>query len=167
MEQTHHKKLFKTCLCTIIFVILCTITALAGTWETIETGGHKYKDDDETYLINTWLQENGKWYFFDADGLLVINNTIEGYQVGADGAEQSGTVTITSQYPQVVISATVSVPEETASTLTYVLNKNSKKFHKPTCSSVDDMAAKNRVDAGSGREEIINQGYVPCKRCNP
>lgn len=49
----------------------------------------------------------------------------------------------------------------------YVLNTNTKKFHYPTCSSVGDMSPKNRSDVSMSREEIIAQGYVPCKRCNP
>lgn len=49
----------------------------------------------------------------------------------------------------------------------YVLNTNSKKFHYPTCSSVGDMSAKNRKDVTLSRDEIIAQGFVPCKRCNP
>ena len=49
----------------------------------------------------------------------------------------------------------------------YVLNKNTKKFHYPWCSSVDDIKKKNRKDFTGTREEVISQGYVPCKRCNP
>ena len=50
---------------------------------------------------------------------------------------------------------------------TYVLNTNTKKFHYPTCSSVDDMKEKNKQIYTGSREEVINMGYVPCKRCNP
>ena len=49
----------------------------------------------------------------------------------------------------------------------YVLNTNSHKFHIPTCSSVGDMSSKNRQDVNLSRDEILAQGYVPCKRCNP
>ena len=49
----------------------------------------------------------------------------------------------------------------------YVLNTNSKKFHYPYCSSVGDMKQKNRKDYVGTREELIDQGYSPCKRCNP
>lgn len=50
---------------------------------------------------------------------------------------------------------------------TYILNTNSKKFHYPDCSSVDEMSEKNKKETTATREEIIAQGYVPCKRCNP
>ncbi len=51
--------------------------------------------------------------------------------------------------------------------ITYVLNKNTKKFHMPSCSSVDTIKPKNRQDTTMSRDEVIGAGYVPCKRCNP
>ena len=49
----------------------------------------------------------------------------------------------------------------------YVLNTNTKKFHKPSCSSVNKIKQSNRKDYTGTREEVINRGYVPCKNCNP
>lgn len=49
----------------------------------------------------------------------------------------------------------------------YVLNKNTKKFHLPSCSSADDIKASNREDYHGSREDLISMGYDPCKRCNP
>ena len=49
----------------------------------------------------------------------------------------------------------------------YVVNRNTKKFHYPYCDSVNDMKAKNRIDFTGSREELIDMGYTPCKRCNP
>lgn len=46
----------------------------------------------------------------------------------------------------------------------YIGNRNSKKFHRPDCSSLP--AEKNRVELSS-REEAIDRGFVPCKRCCP
>ena len=51
--------------------------------------------------------------------------------------------------------------------ITYVLNTNTKKFHYPYCSSVKDMKDKNKRETTLSRDEIIGQGYQPCKRCNP
>lgn len=48
----------------------------------------------------------------------------------------------------------------------YVGNSNTGKFHVAGCSSVSKMSEKNKVFFSS-RNEAINQGYVPCKRCNP
>ena len=58
-------------------------------------------------------------------------------------------------------------PEKTAGTVTYVLNKNTHKFHYPDCKSVSQMKAKNRQDVDWSREEVIAAGYVPCGNCHP
>lgn len=49
----------------------------------------------------------------------------------------------------------------------YVLNVNSKKFHLPTCSSVDKISDKNREEFTGNREELITKGYSPCGACKP
>lgn len=59
-------------------------------------------------------------------------------------------------------------PAETpAPEVTYVGNANSKKFHYPNCSSVSDMKEYNKVFFTCSREEVLAQGYEPCKRCKP
>ena len=50
---------------------------------------------------------------------------------------------------------------------TYILNKNTKKIHYPWCSSVEDMAEHNKQEYTGNKNEIIEQGYTPCKRCKP
>lgn len=50
---------------------------------------------------------------------------------------------------------------------TYVYNKNTKKFHEEGCSSADDIKPKNRGEYTGTRDEMINRGYEPCKRCKP
>lgn len=49
----------------------------------------------------------------------------------------------------------------------YIANKNSKKFHYPSCKSVDQMSEKNKWYFNGSRDTLIEQGYVPCKNCNP
>ena len=50
---------------------------------------------------------------------------------------------------------------------TYILNKNTKKIHYPWCSSVEDMAEHNKQEFTGNIDEVIEQGYSLCKRCNP
>ena len=101
------------------------------------------------------------------------------YATGDNWAESSGTyqstaasVAVETPVPQpetdtaVQITPESSAPQESPG-ITYVLNTNTKKFHYPTCSSVDDMKEKNKQIYTGSREEVINMGYVPCKRCNP
>ena len=52
-------------------------------------------------------------------------------------------------------------------TTAYVLNHNTKKFHRPSCQHVKKIAAHNREDVDDTRENIIAQGYKPCKVCKP
>lgn len=49
----------------------------------------------------------------------------------------------------------------------YVINTNTGKFHYPYCSSVNDMLPKNREDYKGNRQQLVEQGFEPCKRCNP
>lgn len=49
----------------------------------------------------------------------------------------------------------------------YVLNTNTGKFHQPDCGSVKKMADKNKRISDKTREELIEEGYEPCKNCNP
>lgn len=56
---------------------------------------------------------------------------------------------------------------ESSSEQTYILNTNTKKFHSPDCSSVDQMSEKNKQEYTGTREELIAQGYDPCGNCNP
>lgn len=52
-------------------------------------------------------------------------------------------------------------------TAEYILNINSKKFHKPSCSSVSQMNEANKQVYTGSRDDLIAQGYEACKKCNP
>lgn len=49
----------------------------------------------------------------------------------------------------------------------YILNKNSKKFHIPSCKSVKQMKDSNKIEFNGTRDEVISKGYVPCGNCKP
>lgn len=57
--------------------------------------------------------------------------------------------------------------QATEDACTYVLNTNTRRFHDPTCASVGAMKEKNRRDFTGSREELIEQGYIPCGNCKP
>lgn len=82
----------------------------------------------------------------------------------ADGTSKRGG-SASSEEPASVEKSTL--PKTPSGSAFYVVNTNTKKFHYPRCSSVSDIKPKNRLDTSSSRSEIIAQGYVPCKRCNP
>ena len=86
----------------------------------------------------------------------------------ADGAQQdeqkTATVTPTpSPEPEKQEPATGSE----AAQADYILNTNTKKFHYPTCSSVNDIKEKNKQEFFGTRDEAISNGHSPCGRCKP
>lgn len=82
--------------------------------------------------------------------------------VSQSAADKSGT--------QQAAVQTESVKETSAPVRTgteYILNTNTKKFHYPSCSSVKQMKASNKKEYTGSRDDLIAQGYDPCKKCNP
>lgn len=51
--------------------------------------------------------------------------------------------------------------------VTYILNTNSKKIHRPDCDSVSQMSQRNKKETNQSKEELIKDGYTPCQSCNP
>lgn len=60
-------------------------------------------------------------------------------------------------------SATEKFAEESQE---YILNTNTKKFHKSSCGYAKQMKEENK-ELSYDRNAIIADGYSPCKRCNP
>ena len=48
---------------------------------------------------------------------------------------------------------------------TYILNTNSKKFHKPSCSSAASIKESNRKTTTKSYSALISEGYSPCGNC--
>ena len=130
---------------------------------------------------------------FEGDNLLADGVLMEGYSVEDEGDDicfcvfaynvQPG-VTINYATGDSALDGSTSASEPSAppvvqkpssdtqngastSEADYVLNKNTKKFHLPSCSSADDIKDSNREDYHGTREDLIARGYDPCKRCNP
>ena len=48
----------------------------------------------------------------------------------------------------------------------YCANTSSKTFHKADCGSVKNLKEENKY-LTSNRDELLKDGYTPCKKCNP
>lgn len=107
-----------------------------------------------------------------------VTDTIAQVEISAESAEPENITSVELQEVQVpeAEEQAVALPETTAAPTTappvatgthYVANTNTGKFHVPSCSSVDQIHSENRWDFTGSREELIAQGYQPCKRCNP
>ena len=49
----------------------------------------------------------------------------------------------------------------------YILNRNSKKFHLPSCSGASSISEANRQEYTGSRDELLVRGYEPCGSCKP
>lgn len=85
------KKLFNTIIATAVLTALSASVAYAGTWR--QNGNQwSYDNGDGTSLKNGWYWLDGNYdgsaecYYFDANGVMASDETVQGYQVTSDGA---------------------------------------------------------------------------------
>jgi DNA-entry nuclease len=57
--------------------------------------------------------------------------------------------------------------DESVTEITYVLNTNSHKIHRPDCKSVQDIKPQNKQITDEDIDVLIQQGYSPCGSCHP
>ncbi len=49
----------------------------------------------------------------------------------------------------------------------YICNTNTKKYHRPDCTSVGKMSEHNKKRYRGKAQNLIDNGYSPCQNCNP
>ena len=115
---------------------------------------------------------------FEGDNLLASGVKLEAKSVEDNGKGICFNVYVYNSQPGIFIDyktgeshllaeeTTQSEDSSEPTNITYILNKNTKKFHKDECESVKDMKPKNKANTDKSREELINSGYSPCKSCN-
>ena len=115
---------------------------------------------------------------YKEDELLARGVQMEALSIEDEGAGISFNVYCYNVQPGIEIdyqtgnnweSNTTSTNTDTATQTetTYILNTNSKRFHHPSCSSVESMSSHNRKGFKGSRETLISEGYQPCGQCNP
>ena len=109
-------------------------------------------------MATGWKTIDKKKYWFDSKGVMATGKKTIGnktYTFGSDGVLKTDTG-----------SGGNSGGSGVNTTAAYIGNKNTKKFHKSSCSSVGKMNESNKVGFDS-RSDAISAGYDPCKICNP
>ena len=86
-------------------------------------------------------------------------------QPDLSGSSSSSSSTSSSAAAGAAATTTQQPQQSTPVTGNYILNENTKKFHYPDCHSVNQM--KNPIAYDGSRDDLIFQGYEPCKNCNP
>lgn len=123
-------------------------------------------DHIDYFLSNPEM--NGKEYASNACALLIsqelptaikvaqneATNTVQKIQAEKEAAEAEK------------IAAASAQNNNKTSNASYIGNSNTHKFHYPYCSSVKEIKSNHIVNFNN-REQAVNNGYVPCKRCNP
>lgn len=132
--------------------------AVSPSYAVISCGEDNSYGHPHAATLNIFRSNGVNVYRTDEDGTIIATSDGDKitFNVPASETWKAG-----EPKPESVISD--SAPSGTA----YVLNKNTKKFHDPGCSSVNAIKNKNREDTTKSRDEIIGLGYVPCKKCNP
>ena len=111
---------------------------------------------------------------FKDDELVARGVQMEAYSVEDNGKSVCFNVYCYNNQPDIEIDYQTGKSKRGTSTTTtavsgdyYIINKNSKKFHRSTCPLAKDISEKNKKKSASTRSELINQGYSPCKNCKP
>lgn len=115
--------------------------------------GHPHSE-----TLNSLRAMGVKVYRTDEQGTITVTSDGSGlvWNCSPSGTWQAGEGTADSQ-----------AGERTVDSQAYILNTNTRKFHRADCSSVQQMAKKNKKKSSESRDVIIGWGYEPCKRCNP
>jgi hypothetical protein len=64
---------------------LCAFPVMAAEWKQESDGRWWYQNDDGSYPVSEWKVIDDKEYYFDAEGYMAENTTIDGKEIGADG----------------------------------------------------------------------------------
>lgn len=111
---------------------------------------------------------------FEGDNLVASGVQMEAQSVEDKGEGVCFNVYVYNNQPGVTIDyatgdswASDEEPVDTGKESTYILNTSSRRFHKPDCGSVDTISPSNKKSYTGTREELINQGYEACGKCNP
>ena len=131
-------------------------------------------------MVADYVTETRNHVLYRVTPIFVGNNLVaSGVQMEAQSVEDEGegiqfNVYCYNVQPGVEIDYTTgdswlsdAEPTETQTGQTYILNTSSKKFHLPTCSSAENLKEENKETYTGARQELIDQGYTPCGRCNP
>lgn len=132
-------------------------------------------------MVADYIKETGNHVLYRVTPLFDGNNLVAtGVQMEAESVEDKGDGILYNVFcyniqPGITIdyksgdsseNEDMPVQTEAASVSEFVLNTSSKKFHKPSCSSISKIKQENKEVYKGSRDALISQGYDPCKKCN-
>lgn len=134
-------------------------------------------------MVADYIKETGNHVMYevtpvyDGDDLVASGVHMEGYSVEDEGEGISFNIYAYNVQPGIEIDYATGESREAEDSAgdssnetqegEYVINTNTGKFHRPDCSSVEDIKPENKKEYTGSREELTKQGYEPCGRCRP
>lgn len=137
-------------------------------------------------MVADYVKETGNHVMYRVTPLFKGNNLLahgvqmEAYSVEDDGDGICFNVFVYNVQPQITIdyatgessyNGTVVEPDDDdnyqTQSASYILNKNTKKIHLPSCYSVDQMKESNKEYYTGDIDDLLGRGYSRCKNCNP
>ena len=126
-----------------------------------------YGHPSQTVLDN-FKQFNVDVFRTDLQGDVICSSNGQSVSFTVEKNKDADTLSTVYQDPVLRVFPFDTQPENIeADNIDYVLNTNTKKYHYPNCSSVNQMKDKNKEFYSGTREEIIAKGYSPCGNCRP
>lgn len=147
----------------------------------VSNGSITVKNQNETMLEDVEIENDSVRIDlnFTSPGdyeLIIVYNPSDGYNSSevmllvsiengdADTTSQPGNTSDANQ--NLYSSNNISSSDSYSSSSSYIGNANSHKFHSSDCQEITKMNSQNKVTFNS-RQEAVNNGYKPCKKCNP
>ncbi len=98
-----------------------------------------------------------------------VNDNNDGYTGNVSDSSNASATNNNSTGNNAATGTSTGMGEEKdiASETTYVLNTNTKRFHRVDCASVKQMATHNMEESTKTRDELIDEGYIPFGNCHP
>lgn len=137
-------------------------------------------------MVADYVKETGNHVMYRVTPIFKGNNLLaNGVQMEAYSVEDEGdgicfNVFVYNVQPQITIdyatgesyyNGTVVEPDNNDDSQTqsasYILNKNTKKIHLPSCYSVDQMKESNKENYTGDIDDLLDRGYSKCKNCDP
>lgn len=136
-------------------------------------------------MVADYIKETGNHVLYRVTPVFKGNNLLaDGVQIEAISVEDSGkgicfNVFCYNVQPQIQIDYSTgksqlieadSTSENSTNAIKterYILNENSKKIHRSTCSSVEKISVKNAREYTGTKDELTAKGYSPCGLCKP
>ena len=137
-------------------------------------------------MVADYVKETGNHVMYRVTPLYKGNNLLahgvqmEAYSVEDDGDGICFNVFVYNVQPQITIDYATGESSYNGSavepdddddyqtqSVSYILNKNTKKIHLPSCYSVDQMKESNKEYYTGDIDDLLGRGYSRCGNCNP